>query len=264
VDAGLKDIVRHRSPIFEPAIIANPNSVEEGEYCLGWCHHKTPAKLGLISPNRDWESPKLGSNSDSIVVYGHQGDIPGYTSNLYIVPDSKSAVVILSNGTGLSDATDWIAQDLLQIMHGLQPAVNFVDLASKAAAKYVSHYDQSYKAPLEKHRVLGTQPPPLSILVGSYTMDLLDTVCLDMTLDTKDTTRMLMTVNKQPDQVWEMRHYHYNVWSHLPDSYDKCICRGVFRPHWSEFLISFDIDPLGVVKGLSWKMDGVDVYFSRV
>jgi len=209
-----------------------------------------------------WESPVLGSASPSLLVYGHQGDIPGYTCNIYIIPESTSAIVILSNGTGLSDATDWVAQDLLQAMYGLQPAVDFVDMA-KGAARYLSHYMKDFKTPLEENQICGTTPPPVNDFVGSYVMDHLDIVCLEISVDTEDASKLTMVVNKQPDQAWEMWHYNYDTWCHLPGSYGDCLVWGIDRTLWSSFLISFRRDSAGKIDGLLWKLDDVDVFFHR-
>jgi hypothetical protein len=153
---------------------------------------------------------------------------------------------------------------LIQTMYGLQPPIDFVDVASRAATKYLSHYVKDFQIPLDENQIRGTDPPPLGDFVGTYVMDNLDIVCLDIAVDAKDTTRLLMTVNKQRDQIWEMWHYHYDVWCHLPKSYDDCLSRGLDRTLWSSFLISFTRDPTDVVKGLCWELDGVDVSFSRV
>ncbi|RYP09341.1 hypothetical protein DL765_008487 [Monosporascus sp. GIB2] len=258
------NLIRQGSPIFSRSMIVNPHSIDDGDYCSGWCHHRTPAKLGLISPNRSLQSPIVGSGSPSLLLYSHQGDVPGYTCNLYIIPESKSAVVILSNGTGLSDATDWIAQDLIQAMHGLEPAVDFIKVASQAVPKYLSHYNDDFKIPLEIHRERGTPCPPLHDFVGSYVMKGLDLVCLDVAIDSKNPSRLQMMVNKQRDQLWELKHYHYDVFNQLPDSYDACLSRGLDRTLWSSFLISFLRGSNGVVNSLCWKLDGVDVSFLRL
>ncbi|KAH8803312.1 beta-lactamase/transpeptidase-like protein [Xylogone sp. PMI_703] len=261
---GKEYLVRQDSPIFNRTTIANPHSAEDGDYCMGWCYHRTPAKLGLISPNRTLESPVLGLNSPSFLFYGHQGDVPGYTCNFYIIPGIDSAIVVLSNGTGLSDATDWIAQDLLQTICKLQQPVDFVKEASAAANNYLLHYLNDFQKPLKRNQIRGTQPPPLSDFTGSYVMKNLELVCLDITADTKDSTKLSMTVNKQADQVWQMWYYHYDVWCHLPQSYDDCLARGLDRTQWSSFLISFTRDSTGKVDGILWKLDGVDVRFLRV
>ncbi|KAG9243399.1 hypothetical protein BJ878DRAFT_393020, partial [Calycina marina] len=105
-----ESVVRHCSPIFDRAAIANRRCAREGYCSAGGCYHRTPAKLGLTSPNRSWESPIKGSASPSLPVYGHQCDVPGCTCNIYVVPGRASAIFIVSNGTKHFDATDWIAQ----------------------------------------------------------------------------------------------------------------------------------------------------------
>ena len=216
---------------------------------------RTPAKLGLISPNRMWESPALGSASPSLLVYPRQGDVPGYTYNIYVIPESTSAIVILSNDTGLSDATGRIAQGLLPAMYGLQPAVDFVDMVAKGATRYLSHNTKDFKIPLEENQICGTTPPPVNDFVGSYIMDHLDIVCLDISVDTRDASKLTMVVNKQPDQTWEMWHYNYDTWCHL---------RGIDRTFWPSFLISFRRDSAEKIDGLFWKLDGVDVFSNRI
>jgi len=85
-EPGSDAVVRHGCPMFNRHTIAAPDDAEAGDYCAGWCHHRTPAKLGLISPNRTLISPVLGAESPSLVVYDHQGDVPGNTSNIYVTP----------------------------------------------------------------------------------------------------------------------------------------------------------------------------------
>jgi hypothetical protein len=136
--SGADTVLRHASPIFDRCTIANPKDAQAGDYCTGRCHHRTPAELGLISPNRALVSPILGTDLPSLLVYGHQGDVPEYTCNLYLIPDTQSAVVVLSNGTGLGDATDLIAQDIIQTISGLRPEVNFTAVAKQAAQVYLS------------------------------------------------------------------------------------------------------------------------------
>ncbi len=264
-DTEADGLVCHASPIFERATIANPLSAEDGDYGTGWCYHRTPGKLGLISPNRELESPTLGASSPSLLVYGHQGDVPGYSANLYIAPDSNSAIVVLSNATGRSNTTDWIAQDILQTMFDLQPAIDFREVASRASTKYISLYDKAFKIPLEENQVCGTPLPYLGAFVGTYVMDDLDVVRLDVVVDQKDPSKLQMMINEQHGQVWQMWHYNFDVFCHLPDRYNQFLSRGLLRTLWSSFLISFtrDASGSGAVTGCCWKLDGVDVFFSR-
>jgi CubicO group peptidase (beta-lactamase class C family) len=267
-DSVGNDSLRAHSPIFDRSTIANPYAAEKGDYCTGWCYHRTPACLGLISPNRDLESPIVGAESPSVLVYGHQGDVPGYTCNMYILPETRAAIVILSNGTGLSDATDWIAQDLIQTMHSLQPSIDFVSAAEHSKTKYLSWYTKHWQIPIEENREKNRKPnaptPPLQDFIGTYIMEDIPTICIKVYVDLEDMTSMKMMINRQSDQVWDLRHHYDDIFSHLPESYDDCLRRGIFRTHWSSFLTTFERDESAVVEKLCWKMDEVGVYFRRM
>jgi CubicO group peptidase (beta-lactamase class C family) len=256
-------LVRHMSPLWERCTIGNATIAMEGDYCLGWCHHRTPAKLGLISPNRTLESPVLGAASGSMLFYSHQGDVPGYTCNLYLMPETESAIVVLSNGTGLSDATDWIAQDLIQALFKLEPAIDFIQVAVQAQQKYLSHFVIDFQMPLEEHRQKGTPMAQPDDFVGLYTMQGLDVATIDISINQSQEYPLLMTMNRQPDQVWKLWHYHNDVFCQLPPTYDECLIRGLDRTTWSSFLISFVRDHRGTVQLLSWEMDDVKVQFLR-
>lgn len=256
-------VLRHASPIFDRCTIANPKDAQAGDYGTGWCHHRTPAELGLISPNRALVSPVLGTNSPSLVVYGHQGDVPGYACNLYLIPDTQSAVVVLSNGTGLGDSTDLIAQDIIQTISGLQPKVDFSAAARQAAGIYRSLYKTKFRAPLERHRGPRTPLPTLDDFIGTYVMDNLDVAFIEVSADPDDPARLRMMVNGYADQALPLRHYNHDVFCYLPDSYDECLKRGLDLSSWSTFSISFLRDDKGAVNSMRRKLNGVDTLFSR-
>ncbi|KAK3395173.1 beta-lactamase/transpeptidase-like protein [Podospora didyma] len=240
--------------VFTRTTIGNADSPLDGDYCLGWCYHHTPAKLGLVSPNRALASPTLGKDSPSIPIYGHQGHVPGYACSWYLIPDTEAAVIVLSNGTGHSDATDWIAQGLIQTMCDLLPAIDFLAVADMATRRYLDHYSRGFNAPLDASRRLDTVMPLVSDFCGSYAMKNLEDIV----------TVEPMTVNKQPSQGWEMFHYHFDVFCHLPMNLDHCLVRGLCRSSWSSFLISFTRSSEGAIDGLVWKLDDIDVRFFRV
>lgn len=209
----------------------------------------------------------MGAASPSVLVYGHQGDVPGNTCNIYIIPEIESAVVVLSNGTGFSDAADWIAQDIIQTICGLQPKVDFLSVAREAANLYLTHYTNDFRDPLEHHRDDQGPSPALNDFVGKYVMDNLDVAFIDVSLNVGDASPTLrMMVNGYDDQAVELKHYRHDVFSYLPDSFDDCLKRGLDRTKWSAFLIHFlrriDKDQ-GRVTGCRWTLDGVDTFFTR-
>ncbi|KAL7973019.1 beta-lactamase/transpeptidase-like protein [Trichoderma sp. SZMC 28014] len=252
------------SSVFDRAIIADSQSPADGDYCTGWCYHQTPAKLGLISPNRTLESPVVGLKSPSLVMYSHQGDVPGYTCNLYIIPNAQAAIVVLSNGTGLGDATDWVAQDIIQTMFKLKPEVDMIKAARKAATKYRNYYHENFEHPLKRHKQIDLKPVPLDEFVGTYVMKNLDIVTLRMTTTTEKSERLQMIVNNQADQVWKMEYYADDTFCHLPDTYNECLAKGISRTTWTSFLITFNRDEKGTINSCMWKLDGINVSFKRV
>lgn len=98
------------SDIFESAAIIHPTSPGVTTYGLGIVCQTTPAALGVLSPNRDFSSPVIGSKLISQRIFSHHGNLHGATCSLYMIPESTSAVIVLSYARGLSDTTDWIAQ----------------------------------------------------------------------------------------------------------------------------------------------------------
>ncbi|KAK0641784.1 beta-lactamase/transpeptidase-like protein [Cercophora newfieldiana] len=263
-------ILSRHSPIFNRCTIASPEDATAGDYCMGWCHHRTPAKLGLISPNRTLLSPTLGVESPSLLIYGHQGDVPGNTCNIYIIPDTKSAVVVLSNGTGLSDATDWIAQDIIQTISDLQPQIDFLAVSRAASQLYLSHFAKDFQDPLASHRGDHQSPlPDLSDFTGTYVMENLDVafikILLDSDSDSDSNSRsgLRMLVNGYEDQSMQLRHYNHDTFSYLPENFDECLKRGLDRTQWSAFLLRFQRNDQERVESILWALDGVDTLFKR-
>ncbi|KAK0624208.1 beta-lactamase/transpeptidase-like protein [Immersiella caudata] len=260
-----KGILSRNSPIFNRCTISNTQDVKASDYCIGFCLHRTPAKLGLISPNRSLLHPTLGAATPSVLVYGHQGDVPENTCNLYIMPETKSAVVVLFNGTGLSDSTDWIAQDIIQTLFGLQPNVDFLANAIVASQLYLSYYAEHFEKPLASRRGSRPHPPELSYFVGNYVMETLDVAFINTVLhsDPDSGPELRMFVNGFEDQAMQLGHYRGDTFCYLPESYDECLKRGLDRAHHSEFLIRFGHDEWGIVGGLMWVLDVVERFFIR-
>ncbi|KAI1177460.1 beta-lactamase/transpeptidase-like protein [Nemania sp. FL0916] len=257
-------VVRRGSPVFEPIVPINSYSTRPSYYCAGWCHHRTPGALGLISPNRALATPAIGKDKRPLRVFGHQGDVPGYTCNLYIIPSTKSAIVVLSNGTGLSDATDWIAQDLIQTMHSMSPRIDFVELAQEAREKYLTQYETLYCEPLRQHRrQRGNTPSPLEDFIGTYYMNNLKIVFIEIKRSEKDANKLAMLVNGYADQALDLWHYHFDVFCHLPESLDACLRAGFYRSSWENTLIEFQRDDKGQITSLTWKLNSMNIIFSR-
>lgn len=254
--------IRPHSPLFDRATMVNPASTQDGDYCSGWCYHQIPSKLGLTSANRDYPRPILGAQSKSFVIYGQQGDVPGYTSSLYLIPHTRSAVVILSNGTGRSDATDWAAQDLIQAMYSLQPIIDYTEVARRSAQWFIKWFQGGFLIPLLENQTLGTPMPSPDEFVGEYKMKGLPAATLTLLTDYPNC--LTMRINEQQDQQYALYHHHYDTWRYVPLRYCEYLKRALYRGSWESFLIAFKRDSEGHVCGLTWNGDGMPVIFDKL
>lgn len=66
------------------------------------------------------------------MVY-RQGSLNGASSAVYVLPESSTAIVVLSNFSDLGDTTNWVAQLLLEIVLDAPQPNNYVELARAAA-----------------------------------------------------------------------------------------------------------------------------------
>jgi CubicO group peptidase (beta-lactamase class C family) len=257
------DVRKNIMATMSAANIIDPEFVGDEHYCMGWVRQTTPARLGQISPNRKWRSPLLGKDSYPITIYSHQGNFDGYTSSLYLVPSDDFGVVVLTNGTGLSDATDWIAQDVLQTVFELQPSIDFISEAKISASPFRNSYKEDFRKPWEDGKVQGTQQPPTSDYVGRYTLRDANFV-LDIKAEPGCTQRMLLTVNQREFQTHCLQHYHFDVWTFMPETEEGYYKGGygVFET-WLEFLITFSRGYDGLIAGVKWHMHNADIYFDK-
>ncbi|EFY87700.1 penicillin-binding protein, putative [Metarhizium acridum CQMa 102] len=163
------NILPNAAELFQSAKIINPGSMAAGNCCKGWVRQTTPATLGMISPNRNFSSPVLGKKSPAKLILSHNGDTRGYTSSLCLFPEEGAAIVALTNGTGMSDCTDFIMQVLAQSMFDFEPKNDYVVLAVDAAAAYRSRYYEKFEEALKRHRQVGTERPVRHDFVEEYT-----------------------------------------------------------------------------------------------
>ncbi|EME80970.1 uncharacterized protein MYCFIDRAFT_176317 [Pseudocercospora fijiensis CIRAD86] len=185
------------------------------------------------------------------LAYGNYSDASALHPHRQLLPQSPCrSTEALPHGTGLSDATDWIAQDLLQSMLNLSPATDFLSIASSSAKRYLAIYDDVYKSPLERHRKPDTPSPNLNDLVGEYIMENLDKATVEVSFDPVNKGGLLMMICRQDDQVWKLWHYHDDVFCFLPDSYDACLKQGYAAASAEYFLVPFTRDQNGAINGL--------------
>ena len=52
--------------------------------------------------------PLVGKGSPSRLVVYHQGSLPGALTAVILLPDTKSAIVVMTNTLAPNDCADWV------------------------------------------------------------------------------------------------------------------------------------------------------------
>ncbi|PSN66763.1 hypothetical protein BS50DRAFT_373233 [Corynespora cassiicola Philippines] len=170
----------------------------------------------------------MGAESPSRTVYSHNGNFNGATTAIYMVPESTSAVVLLSNARGLSDATDWIAQDILQTMFEFQPTVDFVSEAKKCRKSFNQWFEENIQGPLQRHRLASPHDRRRPDYYGVYRLSGYDRFTVKVTKHTEDSSKLILEVNGKALQRHILSHYHYDVWEFAP-SFVRRLCKKRIR-----------------------------------
>lgn len=115
-------------------------------YGLGWVVTELPSVLGLVGLNgRELgeDMPVVGRNvkSRTRVLY-HNGNLPGAFSSVYLLPDSDTVIVVLSNSLGTTDAPYWIGQLLMESILEETDPHDFVDITRRTRDIHLTHYPQ--------------------------------------------------------------------------------------------------------------------------
>lgn len=251
--------------ILKAAIIVDAAAPSEHNYGMGLMRQTTPAVMGSISPNRKFANPVMGDEAPPMKVFSHHGDFDGSTCSLYMFPRTTSAVVVLSNAKGLSDATDWIAQDIIQTIFDVPPYIDILQEAQSCKTGYNAWFNEKIKDPLVARRRTYLGPRPREDFIGEYQLSGYKNFSLIVKAHEIEEEKMVMLVNEKQSQRHVLSHYHFDVWEFAPASYDDFIRDGYgCYEAAEEFLLSFQRQSNGDVTSLKWRINGDDVLFTRL
>ena len=230
-------------------------SDREKSYGLGWARTVLPASTGTIGLNPTYvpEMPIIGKGLEKPeLCIWHQGSSNTYLNAVFLLPESQTAVVVLSNALANNDVADWLGQLILETILDVPKPNDYLELA-KISAKNSSARWPKIKADLERERTPGTSPKSLECYVGKY-YNKAENFCLEIE-HRGDSLTMCFQGNH--DQRYVLEHYQYNTFSWVLTR-DENARRGRFPVTWRAFyLLKFQAQSgSDEVKDLLWENDG--------
>jgi CubicO group peptidase (beta-lactamase class C family) len=239
--------------LFTPLQIMDVPTIREKSYAGGWVRSQLPGKVGDIGTNKGFvdEMPILADGIDSRLAFWHQGSLVGDTSFVMLLPETESAVVVLTNSMALNDAADWIGQLLVEKLLASPKRNDYAQLASLSAKRAIEKYEKLTNE-LEAGKDLSKLPKDLGKYAGSY-VGVGGVLLIDIAV-VEDSLQLRLQGRKS--QTFRLHHYRDDVFSWFL-TFDDQIKRGLFPVYRPEYyLISFKSEQETGFKVLNWAHDG--------
>ncbi|KAL8946655.1 MAG: hypothetical protein Q9222_006977 [Ikaeria aurantiellina] len=248
-ESPLKQISKIMSGITPFAEPFGPQS----SYRMGWVHAQLPTILGAVGCNPAFmkNMPVVGNGKDVDVFY-HQGSMAGYTASAFLIPSTRSAIVVLANSLSMNDAADWVGQALLEALLDVEEPNDYVEHAKDSANAHLAKFPGMQKS-FEANRIQGTEPKQLDAYVGKYYNTIGD-FHLDIARS-QQPEGLRLAFQGLASQIWSLEHYHLDTFLWLM-SRDEAVSRARF-PYSPETLykLDFQTSDQGEVGSLLWAHD---------
>lgn len=130
-----------------------------------------------------------------------------------MLPDTRTAIVVLTNSMAVNDIADCIGEMLLETVLDNPDNNDYLKLARQSAKESVAQWPRMAEE-LESHREKGTKPRPLREYVGSY-YNAVDNWRLEVFEADDETGQLRMCMQGNRKQTYALRHYHHDTFSWL-------------------------------------------------
>ncbi|MCJ1394889.1 hypothetical protein MMC18_007769 [Xylographa bjoerkii] len=220
---------------------------------MGWVRAQLPTVFGAVGCNPGFvkSMPTVGHGSEEVIIY-HQGSMAGYTSSTFLIPNTESAIVVLSNSISLNDCADWVGQMILEALLDIDTPNDYRLYAKESADAHLAKFPSMRKS-LEEKKVLNTKPKKLEAYLGIYYNEIRD-FFVEIKMN-KQSESLELAFQGLDSQVWGLEHYHYDSFLWLM-SRDEAVIRSRF-PYSPEKLYKLEFVPnkQGDVDSLLWAHD---------
>lgn len=240
-------------------------SGNENAYALGWARTELPAPMGSIGLNPTYvpEMPVVGKGlAEKKLCFWHQGSNMCSLHFVALLPETQTAVLVLSNGLANNDVSDWIGQMLLQTIIGSPEPYDYLELAKVSAENSNARWPK-IKADLEKERTPGTSPLELSAYVGKF-CNKIETFHLEFR---EEGSQLQLCFQGNHNFWYPMEHFENDVFTWVLTR-DENVKRGRFPVTWRNFYkMKFQRTKGDIIDTLVWEHDGAwdagEVFYRR-
>ncbi|KAI0098143.1 beta-lactamase/transpeptidase-like protein [Nemania sp. FL0031] len=151
--------------LFEGKIGVGSTSLREYSYASGWIRAQLPAMVHLFA---DYWPPVLLEGGESRLMIHHQGYIMGNAGIVSLFPETSTAIVVLGNSAGLTDAMRLFGQVLVETTFGNKfNTTTYTNLAREARDYFVQYVEDRNKE-LIANKTAQESTNPLLAYVGKY------------------------------------------------------------------------------------------------
>ncbi|OAP54551.1 hypothetical protein AYL99_10999 [Fonsecaea erecta] len=228
-------------------------SLREHSYAFGWARAQLPSTFGLDGP-QPWKAV-IGKRAPCRLAIYHQGIIQGFTSFSVLIPETRSAVVVLTNSGGLNEAGMLVASAVLDTLLGDQiDEEAYKDLAQLGYEAAASRLSDIMKE-LKEGQQIEVPTRPLEYYVGKYYNSL-----KNYFIDIRKSVHggLVISFMGRPMDTFELVPYKSDefFWH---STHDECVRRGRVTEWDIEYYrIKFKFDENGTALKepvLYWKYD---------
>lgn len=237
--------------MLSPQVPMPGTSLLENTYAMGWVRTQIPQPLGSTSTNRAVMSsmPIVGRGSQPRLVINHNGSLSGFFSAVLLLPETDSAIIVLTNSISKNDCSDWISQLLLEALIDNDKKNDYVHLAQISSEASDQKMDDIPRQLFSK-QIPNTSHRPLVEYTGKY-YNQNRLWFLDVFL-TEDGLRFSMKGDRR--YVYKLSHFHYDTFSWIM-THDELVRLGRFPKNFPDmYLFKFTTED-DIVDGLYWHND---------
>ncbi|KAL4917187.1 beta-lactamase/transpeptidase-like protein [Aspergillus aurantiobrunneus] len=246
----------------------DPEFSKETAYCMGWWRARLPSSmLGSFSGNRFTRDTEhrmhlqhiLGRDAAPFQMVGHTGGMRGSIFSVFTFPETQSAVVTMTNGRDLGDASDFAAQVLIQALFDLKPAVDLTSWAKEEAQLAARWHREHIERPWEEDRRLA-DPEREPVRYAGHYRGFNDRFTLSVLAhpgyEPGAATKLSVIFNHRKASECPLVFYKTDVYSFFQPGEDSWKSQQIFAGEYRQMLLEFQVDGTDDrAQGLWWQWD---------